>query len=204
MEYCFDDVYEVGHEDMFAVCRGRFETSQTRKDTFINSKFLIRFFNIFCIDGGLDILKERLAQGVDANSAEFVGFFMAIIEAITPYLLNRTVEKYGQGILDKVKEFMLNSPLDILKTFSADIIKNVYSGYTVLAKRIYSTEQAAALHENLFLEISINCVKTDYLERKINGVTFLGDIYKNIKSKDYTIVDKKMLVKAIEEGTACV
>jgi hypothetical protein len=200
MEHTFDEIYEIGNDDMFAVFRGRFETNQSRKDNYLNSKFFIRYINLFCIDGGLDFLKERLATSVDATTAEFVGYYMAIIEAITPYLLNRTVEQYGQDILDRVKNFMLNSPLDVVKTFSSEMIKNVYSGFTALAKRLHNSDQAAALYETFFLDLAVNCVKTDFLERKINGVTFLGDIYKNIKNKDFKEVDKKQLVKAIEDG----
>lgn len=201
MEYAFDEIYEIGNDDMFAVFRGRFETNQSRKENYLNSKFFIRFVNLFCMEGGLDLLKDRLTIGVEASTAEFVGFYMSIMEAITPYLLNRTIDQYGQDILVRSKNFILNSPLDILKTFSSDMIKSVYTGYTILAKRLYSSDQAAAQYETFFLELAINCVKTDFLERKINGVTFLGDIYKNIKNKDFKEVDKKQLVKAIEDGS---
>jgi hypothetical protein len=200
MEYTFDEIYEIGNEDMFAVFRGRFETNPTRKDSYLNSRYLIRYINLFCMDGGLDFLKQRLEAGVEATTSEFVGYYMAVIEAITPYLLNRTIDRYGQEILDRVRNFMLNSPLDIVKTFSSDMIKNVYAGFTALAKRLHNSDQAAALYETFYLDLAINCVKTDFLERKINGVTYLGDIYKNIKNKDFKEVDKKQLVKAIEDG----
>lgn len=187
---------------MFAVFRGRFETNPTRKDSYLNSRYFIRYVNFFCLDRGLDLLTQRFEAGVDATTAEFVGYYMAIIDAITPYLLNRTVDRYCKEILFRVRNFMLNSPLDIVKTFSSEMIKNVYAGFTALSKRLHNPDQAAALYETFYLELAINCVKTDFLERKINGVTYLGDIYKNIKNKDFKEVDKKQLVQAIEDGNA--
>lgn len=153
------------------------------------------------MDGGLQLLEERLDDNIGTNSAEFVGAFMNIIESITPYLLNRAVRQIAQPILDKIENYMLNSPLDILKAFSSDMIKSVYSGFKVLAKRLYPQEEAEALYERFYLNIAVTCVKTDYLERKLNGVTFLGDIYKSIKSKELGCVDKKQLIKVIEDGS---
>lgn len=153
------------------------------------------------MDGGLQLLDERLTAGTDAFSAEFVGSFMTIIASITPYLLNSAIAKYGPQILERVENFMLNSPPDIIKGFSADMIKNVYAGYTALCKRLHNLLDAQAMYEKLFLQIAVNCVKTDYLERKLNGVTFLSDIHKSIKNKEMGFIDKKILVKAIEDGT---
>jgi ribosomal protein S17E len=193
---------EAGNDEYYAVYRGRFDTLSGRKSSYYNSKFLIRYINLFCINGGFQLLEERLNSGTDAFSAEFVGSFMTIIAGISPYLLNSAVDKYGPQILERIEKFMMNSPPEIVKSFSSDMIKNVIAGYTALCKRLHNLTDAQALYEKLFLQIAVNCVKTDYLERKLNGVTFLSDIHKSVKNKELGYIDKKILVKALEEGNS--
>ena len=180
--------------------RGRFDTLSGRKSSYYNSKFLIRYINLFCSDGGLEMLEERLKSGGDAFSAEFVGSYMTIIAGITPYLLNNAIDKFGPIILARIEKFMIDSPPEIVKSFSSDMIKNVYAGYMTICKRLHNLTDAQAMYEKLFLQIAINCVKTDYLERKLNGVTFLSDIHKSVKNKEFGFIDKKILVKALEDG----
>lgn len=146
------------------------------------------------------MLEERLKSGGDAFSAEFVGSYMTIIAGITPYLLNNAIDKFGPIILARIEKFMIDSPPEIVKSFSSDMIKNVYAGYMTICKRLHNLTDAQAMYEKLFLQIAINCVKTDYLERKLNGVTFLSDIHKSVKNKEFGFIDKKILVKALEDG----
>lgn len=125
---------------------------------------------------------------------------MNIIEAIYPYLFNRTIEKYGKVILETSSQYLLASPPETMKACSLEMMKNICSGVRGLAKRVYPSVKADEIYERFYLSLAINCLKTDFLERKLNGVAFLGDIYKNIKSKDFVHITKKELVLLIETG----
>jgi hypothetical protein len=198
-EYQNDEIYEAGNDDMYAMYRGNSESMTARRDTYLTSRFFLRFVNIFCIEGGLQVMKEKLSKANELCPADFIGSFMTIIEAISPYLLNRTVQQYGDEIIRTVMHYMLESPIEIVKTFSAEMIQNVYSGVRHLAKRVYSRPIAVDLYERFLLKMAVVCVKTDFLERKLNGVSFLGEIHKLVKAKEFVKVGKKDLLDVIEQ-----
>ena len=153
------------------------------------------------MNGGLQLLEDYLrSHAAEPGSGEFVAAFMSIMEAITPYLLNRTVDRFGEKIIKLATQSLLANGSDVLRTISLEMMKSLLGAIQILAKRLYSTGQASEIYETFFLNISVACIKTDFLERKLNGVSFLGEIYKGIKSKDYIHVTKKDLVHIIETG----
>lgn len=209
MEYSYDEIYvdslvtqEAGNEQYYAVYRGRFESMSSRKETFLNSRFLIKYINTFYMNGGIDIVLDRINNKNDVVCpAEIVGSFMSIIEATTPYLLNSVVKRKGEDIIRTVIKYVLNSPSEIVKTFSSEVIKYMYNGVVTISKRLYSLSKSAEIFEKFYLQIALVCVKTDFLERKLNGVSFLGEINKSIKNKEFTVVTKADLVEIVEKGT---
>ena len=150
---------------------------------------------------GLDMLEEHLkGQKADHCSGDFVASFMTIVEAIAPYLLNRTVDKYGEQIINLATQSLIGSTAEVLRSISLEMMKSVFGAVQILAKRLYSTAKASEIYETFFLNMAVTCVKTDFLERKLNGVSFLGDIYKGIKNKDFIHVTKKDIVSVVEGG----
>lgn len=151
------------------------------------------------MEGGLSLLIDKIKSG-DQIPAEFVGSCMCIIEKISPYLLNRTVEKFGASIVEYSTKYILSCTPDNLKTLSSETLKSVYTGICALARRVYPLSRADEITENFYLQMALLCIKTDYLERKLNGVTFLSEISKNIKYKEFSHLKKSDLTELIESG----
>lgn len=149
----------------------------------------------------MDLLLQKLENRTEVCPAEIVGCFMNIVEATTPYLLASFVERYASRLIDAVTHYMLKSPADAIKTFSSEIIKSIYNGVCILAKRIHSSSAAAEVYERFYLDIAVTCINIDFLERKLNGVTILGDIHKSIKNKEFLHVTKRDIIDIIERGT---
>ena len=198
LEYQNDCIYEAGNPDYFAVYRGGSDALTNRRDTYLTSRYFIKLANIFCMEGGLSLLREKLNRPNEVIPSDFVGGFMSIIDAICPYLLNRTIDQFGDDIIRSAIFYMLESPPDVVKTFTSEMIQNVYSGVQHLSKRAYPRKEAVETYERFLLKIAILCLKTDYLERKLNGVSFLGEIHKLIKAKDFICVGKADLLEVIE------
>lgn len=151
------------------------------------------------MEGGLNLFIDKIKSG-EQLPTDFVGSYMCIIESISPYLLNRTVEKFGAAIVENATKYILACTPDSLKTLSFETLKSVYSGIYALARRVYPLAKADEITETFYLQMALMCIKTDYLERKLNGVTFLSEISKNIKYKDFSHLKKSDLTELIESG----
>jgi hypothetical protein len=197
--YSLSSSQEIGNPEIYAVYRGRFDYHTDKKETFLNARYFLRFINLFCMNGGLELAQRKGTNPKDSSSPEDMGFFMSIIDTISPYLLSRVIDKYAEGLIEFITNYLLKSPIEVVKAFSTDIIKSAYNAVQTLAKRTYYYEKASEIYEYFFLKIAIICIKTDFLERKLNGVSFLGDINKSIKSREFVKITKKELTTIIEE-----
>ena len=188
---------------MVSVCRTKSDltTSSLESTYYTNSKFFIRFVNIFALNGGFEIMKATLAHQTVLCAPVFVGYFMNILSNTAPYLLNRFVLSTGREFAELSLMYVLEAPADNLRILSKEVVENIYKGIEQLTKRIFSQEESRNMTESFMLRVAMIFVGTDNLERKIHGVSILGDIVKKIKGKKFDMIGKKDLTEMIDKGS---
>ena len=196
-QYCNDEIYEVADPSLVAVTRSRGDTDLSTP--LVNSKYYLRFVNLFVMEGGFEVMKSILNIKDTVCSAQLVGHFMNIMSNTSPFLLNRCIQKEGIVFAEYAFRYVLEGPTDNLRNLSKEIVECIYKGFEQLSKRIYSQEKAKEKSEDFLLRVASIFMSTDNLERKLHGVTILGDIYRKIKAKEFEKVTKKDLADLIEK-----
>ena len=164
-----------------------------------NSKFFIRFLNIFAINQGFERMKVFMENKANPCPPNLVSSFMSIFANTAPYLLNRFVKTTGREFAQLALDYVLDMPAEGLRTLSKEVVDNIQKGIEQLSRRIFSEEESRRKSESFMLRIALIFVSTDNLERKIHGVTILGEIMKRIKTNKFDTVDKADLIKMIEK-----
>lgn len=162
-------------------------------------RFYIRLVNIFALNGGFDLMRETLEHRAYHCAPVLVGHFMSILSKTAPYLLNRFVQTTGRKFAKLALNYVLNAPVENLKNLSKEVIESIHKGIEQLTRRVMTEEESKKKSESFMLRVAMIFVSTDNLERKIHGVSILGDIAKRIKGNRFDTLGKKEFTAMIEK-----
>jgi hypothetical protein len=186
---------------MVAVCRIKTDLVTTSMDSvfFSNSKYFLRFVNIFALEGGFDQMQAYMSNKASPCPPLLVSSIMSILANTSPYLLTRFVASKGQEFAQMGLDFVLDMPADGLRGLSKETVDNIQKAVEQLSRRVCTEEESRRKSESFMLKIALIFVSTDNLERKIHGVTILGDIMKRLKSNKSDSAQKDSLTSMIEK-----
>lgn len=193
---------ELSNPDMVAVCRVKTDLVSSSMDStfFSNSKFFLRFLNIFALEGGFDQMHALLANKATPCPPLLVSSIMSILANTSYYLLTRFVAGKGQEFAQMGLDFVQEMPAEGLRSLSKETVDNIQKAVELLTKRVCTEEESRLRCESFMLKIALIFVSTDNLERKIHGVSILGDIMKRIKLRKTSSFEKMEVIKLVEKG----
>lgn len=151
------------------------------------------------MNGGFDIMRETLEHRSLQCAPVLVGHFMSIISKTAPYLLNRFVQTTGTTFANLALSYVLNAPVENLKNLSKEVIESIHRGIEQLTRRVMTEDESKQKSESFMLRVAMIFVSTDNLERKIHGVSILGDISKRIKGNRFDTLGKKEFTDMIQK-----
>lgn len=89
--------------------------------------------------------------------------------------------KFIPDIKDAVQSAILNAPEASIRNVRKEKIEGIVSRLNDLLKRVYTYEQRELEIEHLNLDIVLTCLKSNILERRIQGIKSLAETLKNLK-----------------------
>jgi hypothetical protein len=175
------------------------ETTSLKSFSYNTSKYYIKFINVLALAGGFELMTELLSNKETICNAMVVGMIMNIISNTAPYLLNSFILSYGKGIIEMAIKYVLEATSENIRHLTKEIVECIYKGVEELSKRVYSLDKSKEITERFLFRIALIFINTDFLERKLHGVTILGEIFKNIKKNEFEKITRGDITRLIEK-----
>ena len=146
-----------------------------------NSKTFIFFIQIIGNLGLFDKILARILNEEKLCSIDLVYNFVGSLGNIhallyRPFAINY-IPKFKSAVINNI----LSSPPKNIRNFNREKIYSIFSNLDNLLKRYYSLWEKYEIIENFFMDLSLICIKSNFLDRKIQGLKNLDEFIGNIK-----------------------
>ena len=163
---------EEGQDTVFAVPR-------LRKCT---SSLYIHLINLFGYLKGFDIIYSiftKPANGEQQVDLNILATIMSFVSA--PFLIYHKdfITDFGPKIVKECKRSLKDAPEKSLRDVRREKIEGVIKSIDNIEKRLIPKDERDRSTEILRLEVALICLKSSYLERRIQGIRDLNQIIKN-------------------------
>lgn len=151
----------------------------------------VHFINMFGNQGGFEMLldiieNEEISDQPDKMSITTFGALASCLNG--PYAVYHKdfVAEIGERVAKIVKERLLQAPDKAIRNVRKEEIDIMIKGIDNIQKRFMDKKEREKDTEIMKLSLSIKCLNSTYLERRIQGIRELNVIIKNVIS--YTSV----------------
>ena len=124
---------------------------------------------------------------------------MQILHGCSPFMLEPVIKSIGKDIVNLVANKLLNSTPEKIRDFSKELIDNASKALGIVAMRTEPKDNRYKLSEQFMVDIAIICTKSDYLDKKLYGVSLLSNINKKLTTRMIFSYTKKDLVIRLKE-----
>ena len=172
-----DPQVREGENPIFAVLRPRKSKSY----------LLIECLNLFGSQGGYDKMLDIMNDRENPIDFTLLAHYMDCIGKVFPMYHRDFVKTFASDVKTAVENAILNAPEASIRNVRREKIDGIISKLNDLLKRIYTYDQRDTEIEHLNLSIILMCLKSNFLERRIQGIKGLSEALKNIK---FTMTNK--------------
>jgi len=172
-----------GEEMVYAVTRPRKSKSY----------LLIECLNLFGKLGGYDQMLEKMSDTKEPISFELLSHYMECLGKVFPFYHRDFVAKFASDVKDAVHHAILNAPEASIRNVRKERIESIVTRLNDLLKRIMSYSNRDQEIESLNMDIILMCLKSGFLERRIQGIKSLAETLKNLKYSKSSIGSDFML-----------
>jgi ubiquitin carboxyl-terminal hydrolase 34 len=195
----FDDSYDhlvtpqEGQTRVFAVPR-------VRKCI---STLFIRLINLFGNEGGFDLILNAIKKDESESGSLDINMMGILVSSLsTPYQIYHRafIADYGPQFVDACLARLRNAPEKSLRDVRRERIESIIKSIDNFQRRLVTKEEREKQTEILRLEVALMCLKSTYLERRIQGIRDLNSVIKNNRlyaSKSFT---SQYLIQWISEN----
>ena len=170
---------EEGFDRVFAVPRIR---------KCISSVFL-HLVNLFGHKGGFDLILSILAKEESDSTTEEsnvldLNLLATLVQCISyPYIIYHKdfIQEYAPKFVEVCMKRLRDAPEKSLRDVRREKIEGIIKSIDNFQRRLISKDEREKMTEILKLEVSMMCLKSSYLERRIQGIRDLNQIIKNLR-----------------------
>jgi ubiquitin carboxyl-terminal hydrolase 34 len=122
--------------------------------------------------------KEKVSEGFDLN------ILASLVECIsTCYLVyhKEYIQEYGHKFVEVCTRALKDSPEKILRNVRREKIENIIKSIDKFQRRLITKDEREKQTEVLKLDIALLCLRSSYMERRIQGLRDLNNIIKNMR-----------------------
>ena len=163
-------VPEEGFDKVYAVPR-------LRKCT---SSLFIHLINLFGNKNGFTLIQQALSLAdVDAPDLNVLASLVQCVA--TPYIVyhREFLMEYGPVFVGNCVVRLRNAPEKSLRDVRREKIESMIKSIDNFQRRLVTKDEREKQTEILRLEVSLMCLKSSYMERRIQGIRDLNQIIKN-------------------------
>jgi ubiquitin carboxyl-terminal hydrolase 34 len=122
--------------------------------------------------------KEKESEGFDLN------ILASLVECIsTCYLVyhKEFIQEYGHKFVEVCTRALKDSPEKSLRNVRREKIENIIKSIDKFQRRLITKDEREKQTEVLKLDIALLCLRSSYMERRIQGLRDLNNIIKNMR-----------------------
>jgi hypothetical protein len=145
------------------------------------SYLLVQCLNLFGELGGYDKLLAKMTDKENPIDLDLLGHYMECLGRVFPMYHRDFISKFAFDIKDAVQNSILNAPEASIRNVRKEKIEQIVGRLGDMLKRVYNYDERERTLERLNLDITLMCLKSNFLERRIHGIKSLGEFLKGLK-----------------------
>lgn len=166
-----DPQVKEGEEPVFAVVRPRK----------CKSYLLVEVINSFGRLGGFDKMLEIMTDKDKPIDFDMLAHYMECLGKVYPMYHRDFIGKFAKEIQEAVQKAILNAPEASIRNVRKEKIESIVSRLEDLLKRVYTYDERERQIAFLNMDITLMCMKSNFLERRIHGIKSLAETLKTLK-----------------------
>ena len=184
-----DQPIKEGDKIIYAVIRPRKSKSY----------LLIQCLNLFGEEGGYDKILGKITDKRNPIDFEALAYYMDWIGKVFPMYHRDFAAKFIPDIKNAVQNAILNAPEASIRNVRREKIEGIVGRLNDLLKRVFNYEQREIEIEHLNLDIVLMCLKSNFLERRIQGIKSLAETLTNLKYSKNNRVSADYMLEWLEK-----
>jgi hypothetical protein len=164
------------------------------------SYLLVQCINLFGELGGFDKILEIMTNKDKPIDLELLAKYMECLGRVYPMYHRDFIAKYAKDIKEAVQNAILNAPEASIRNIRKEKIEMIVGRLNDLLKRVSNYEERQKTIDYLNLDITLMCLKSNFLERRIHGIKSLAELLKNIKFASSNKISKESMVEWLDKN----
>ena len=145
------------------------------------SYLLVEVLNTFGKLGGYDRLLEKMTDKDNPVEFDLLAHYMDCLGKVYPMYHRDFINQFAVDVQNAVQSSILNAPEASIRNVRKEKIESIVSRLEDILKRKYSYEEKEKQIALLTMDITLMCLKSNFLERRIHGIKSLADTLKSLK-----------------------
>ena len=176
LEEDFDDIMDSqiageGGKQIYCIPRRRYCTSTV----------MIELYNDFGERGGFQKILTTIGNKEKQTSLEMLFYYMDILSKTFGSLHKNFAETFVPQLKEAVSSCILNAPAQSLRDIRKERIDGIIRSLDSLLKRVCKKEDREKQINVLKLDFALLCVKSPFLERRIQGIKEISGLIKDVR-----------------------
>lgn len=143
----------------------------------------IRHISHFCEKGGLELILDVIENTESSDKTDgfnlcVLAILLSLISLPAQVYHKQVIVDFAPRLIELSKKRLLNSPDRALRDVRREHIEAIVKAVESLSKRLVEKGQNESESEVLKLEVSLLCLNSSYMERRIQGIRDLNAIIK--------------------------
>jgi ubiquitin carboxyl-terminal hydrolase 34 len=172
------------------------------------SSLLMRIINMFGNEGGLDLVLDCLRQDLSAPpkfeglpiNLNILGILVSTISYPYSIYHREFITEYAPKFVDLSVHLLRNAPDKSLRDVRRERIESIIKSIDNFQRRLVTVEEREKQTEVLKLEVALMCLKSSFLERKIQGIKDLNTVILNNRMFSFKSISAAYLIEWLEQN----
>lgn len=146
----------------------------------------MRHISHFCEKGGLELF-HKIIETTDISEAR-EGFNLCVLAILISLVSlpaavyhKKVMEEYAPRLIECAQKRLLSAPDKALRVVKREHVEAIVKAIDSFARRTLEKDERERRSEILSLEVTLLCLNSAFMERKLQGIKQLNQIIKNSK-----------------------
>lgn len=156
--------------------------------------------NLFGNEGGFDLVLDTLKQEESEPGFVDLNLLGILVSNLSiPYQIyhKEFITEYGPQFVDICIKRLRNAPEKSLRDVRRERIESIIKSIDNFQRRLITKEDRERQTEVLRLEVALMCLKSSFLERRIQGIRDLNTVIKNNRMYSFKSFSPAYLIEWI-------
>lgn len=165
----------------------------------------LRLLNLFCHRGGLDLVqsiieKEEPSDKPNGFNLWVLAILLSLASLPAQVYHKQVIADYAPKLIECGRNRLLQAPDRALRDVRREAIEGIVKAVDSLGRRLADRAERDKQTELLKLEVALLCLKSSYMERRIQGIRDLNIVIRNNRIYTSKFSGKYLVDWMLEKG----